>query len=115
MAAIISWLGVQASKPIVRSVTQTGTKIVREMVLEGASDVMTSKIKEHTGVSVKTPPPSTPTAAAGVLAYNAGKMYVAENHTYLMAKWQQMMNGEDRTRPEMNQFISSQERFVHKK
>jgi len=38
---------------------------------------------------------------------------VAENHTYLMAKWQQMMNGEDRTRPEMNQFISSQEQFIH--
>lgn len=112
MAAFTSWLGAQFAKPIVRSATQMGTKIVKEMIMEGASDVMTSKVKEHTGVTVRTPPPSTPAAVGGLLAYNAGKLYVAENQTYLTAKWQQMMNGEDRTRPEINQFLSSYERFI---
>jgi len=113
MAAFISWLGGQFARPMVRTAAQKGTEFVREMVAEGITDAYTSTVKEHTGVAVKTPPPSTPTAAAGALAYHSGKYYLMQNQAFLTAKYQQIANGPQRTRPEMNQFIASQERFIH--
>lgn len=83
-----------------------GREFAADVAGEGLNDWMTSKVKEKTGVTVKTPPPTTATGFFAAFTYLLG------NQTYMHARRTQLLNGSS-TNPSVVKFTQDTEKAVH--